>query len=331
VAKLDPGAEVIVQALSDVYPRLGTEVHDAAEARRLFDAMPRPAVEPIPVGRVEDRAIPGPDQEIPVRVYWPETGGASTAPPVVVFFHGGGWVLAGLHTHDQLCRMITAGAGVITVSVDYRLAPDHRFPAAVEDAYAATCWAADHAAGHAAGHADELGGDPARLAVAGDSAGGNLAAATALMARDRGGPALAFQLLVYPVLDHRQDTPSCRENAEGFFLTADHMRWYWEQYLGDGDGSHPYASPVLADDLTGLPPAHIVTAACDPLRDEGEEYGRLLAEAGVPTEVRRYDGMFHGFFSMRDLLPAAADAQAAAFSALRAALASGVGASPGTP
>jgi acetyl esterase/lipase len=163
VATLDPAAEVIVQALSDVYPRLGTDVLDAAEARRLFEAMPRPAVEPIPVGRVEERAIPGPDQQIPIRIYWPETGGGPS-PPVVVFFHGGGWVLASLDTHDQLCRMMTADAGVITVSVDYRLAPAHRFPAAAEDAFAATRWAADHV--------DELGGDPARLAVAGDSAGG---------------------------------------------------------------------------------------------------------------------------------------------------------------
>jgi acetyl esterase len=324
VATLDPAAEPIVQGLNAVYPRLGTEVHDAAEARRLFGEMPRVDVEPLPVARVEDRTIPGPDQDIPVRIYWPEAEpGDGAGPPVVVFFHGGGWVLCGLDSHDQLCRMMTRDTGVITVSVDYRLAPDHRFPAAAEDAYAATGWAADHAG--------ELGGDPARLAVAGDSAGGNLAAATALMARDRGGPALAFQLLVYPVVDHRQDTPSCRENAQGFFLTADHMRWYWQQYLGDGDGSHPYASPVLADDLTALPPAHVVTAACDPLRDEGEAYGRRLREAGVAAEVRRYDGMFHGFFGMRDLLPAAAEAQAAAFSALRAALASGAGASPGRP
>jgi acetyl esterase len=228
-----------------------------------------------------------------------------------VFLHGGGWVLCSLDTHDQTCRALTRDAGTITVSVDYRLAPDGRFPAAAEDAYAATTWAAEHAG--------ELGGDPRRLAVAGDSAGGNLAAAAALMARDRGGPALAFQLLVYPVLDHRRVTPSHRENAEGFFLTGVHMRWYWEQYLGpDGDGAHPYASPGLAGDLAGLPPAHIVTAECDPLRDEGEDYARRLRDAGVPVEVVRYDGMFHGFFGMAELLPGARRAQDAAFGALRA-------------
>lgn len=317
MATLDPAAEPIVQGLNAVYPRLGTEVHDAAEARRLFGEMPRVEVEPLPVGRVEDRAIPGPDQDIPVRIYWPEP--ADTPPPVVVFFHGGGWVLCGLDTHDQLCRTMTRDAGVITVSVDYRLAPDHRFPAAAEDAYAATCWAADHAAGHA----DELGGAPARLAVAGDSAGGNLAAATALMARDRGGPALAFQLLVYPVVDHRQDTPSCRENGQGFFLTADHMRWYWQQYLGPGgDGSHPWASPLRADpaQLATLPPAYVVTGELDPLRDEGEAYAAALRRAGVPVELHRAAGMFHGFFGLGDLLPAADAATQPALAALRAAL-----------
>lgn len=321
MARLDPAAEGIVAAMTATFPRVGTDVLDAAEARRIMAETPRPEVEPIPVGRVEDRTIPGPPgaPPLPVRVYWPAAADAGTdaedadavPPPVVVFLHGGGWVLCGLDTHDQTCRALTRDAGAITVSVDYRLAPDDRFPAAAEDAYAATVWAA--------AHVDELGGDPRRLAVAGDSAGGNLAAATALMARDRGGPALAFQLLVYPVLDHRRDTPSHRENAEGFFLTGTHMRWYWEQYLGpDGDGAHPYASPVLADDLTGLPPAHIVTAECDPLRDEGEDYARRLRDTGVPVEVVRYDGMFHGFFGMADLLPGARRAQDAAFGALRA-------------
>jgi acetyl esterase len=311
VPRLDPTATVVVQALTETFPRVGTDVLDAAEARRILAATPRPEVEPIAVARVEDRMIAAPSgHEIPVRVYWPEPAGDS-APPVVVFFHGGGWVLCGLDSHDQTCRATTREAGVVTVSVDYRLAPEHVFPAAAEDAYAATCWVADQAG--------QLGGDSRRLAVAGDSAGGNLAAATALMARDRGGPAIAFQLLVYPVLDHRRDTPSHRENAQGFFLTEDHMRWYWQQYLGaDGDGSHPYASPVLADDLTGLPPAHIVTAECDPLRDEGEAYGRRLREAGVAVDVCRYDGMFHGFFGMRDVLPAANRAEEAAFAALRA-------------
>lgn len=316
MAQLDPAAEAVVAAMTAAFPQVGTEVLDADEARRIQAAAPRPDVEPIPVARVEDRTIAGPSgSALPVRIYWPPSDGdgqpgGDGPPPVVVFLHGGGWVLCGLDTHDQTCRALTREAGAVTVSVDYRLAPDARFPAAAEDAYAAACWAADNAA--------DLGGDPSRLAVAGDSAGGNLAAATALMARDRGGPALAFQLLVYPVLDHRRDTPSYRENAQGFFLTGDHMRWFWEQYLGPGgDGGHPYASPLLADDLAGLPPAHIVTAECDPLRDEGEAYCRRLRAAGVAADLRRYDGMFHGFFGMGDLLDGARRAQGAAFAALR--------------
>jgi acetyl esterase len=200
----------------------------------------------------------------------------------------------------------------VVLSVDYRLAPEHRFPAAAEDAYAATAWAFAHAA--------ELGAVPSRLAVAGDSAGGNLAAVVPLMARDRGGPPLRSQVLVYPAVDCAQNTPSCRDNGEGYFLTAAHMRWYWEQYLGAADGAHPYASPLRATDLRGLPPAYVVTAEFDPLRDEGEAYAQRLRDAGVPVIVRRYDGMFHGFFSLADLLPAAREANVAVFAALREAL-----------
>jgi acetyl esterase len=202
----------------------------------------------------------------------------------------------------------------VVMSVDYRLAPEYPFPAAAEDAYAATRWAHDHAA--------EVGGDPSRLAVAGDSAGGNLAAAVPLMARDRGGPAISFQLLVYPALERNFDTASYRENAEGYFLTKVQMQWYWDQYLGDDDdaAAHPYAAPLAAATLEGLPPAHIVTAEYDPLRDEGEAYGRRLAEAGVPVDVRRYDGMFHGFFSM-DMLDESRQASAEAHAALAKAFA----------
>jgi acetyl esterase len=230
----------------------------------------------------------------------------------VVFCHGGGFVLCDLDSHDQLCRAMSNGTGAVVISVDYRRAPEHRFPAAAEDAYAVTRWVADNPG--------QLGIDASRISVAGDSSGGNLAAVTALMARDRNGPDLAFQLLIYPMLDHAQDTPSYRDNATGYFVTADHLRWYWQQYLGDADGAHPYASPVLASDLTGLPPAHIITAEYDPLRDEGETYGRRLAEAGSPADVRRYDGMFHGFVSMADHLPEATAARSAAFQAMATAL-----------
>ncbi|POX38031.1 hypothetical protein C3486_25330 [Streptomyces sp. Ru73] len=311
---LDPVAKAIIDLSEAHFPRLGTEVFDAAEARRLLAARPAPAGATVPVARVEDRRLPGPAgaPEVPVRLYWPRAAGDG-ALPVVVFCHGGGFVICDLDSHDTMCREMANATGALVVSVDYRRAPEHRFPAAAEDAYAVLCWAA--------AHAPEVGGDPARIAVAGDSAGGNLAAVLPLMARDRGGPMPVFQLLVYPMLDPARDTPSYRENARGYFVTADHLRWYWEQYLGtEADSGHPYASPLAAPDLSGLPPAHVLTAEYDPLRDEGETYARRLREAGVTVDVRRYAGVFHGFFGMPAQLPAAAEANDAAYSALRAAL-----------
>jgi acetyl esterase len=309
---LDPAARVVIEALTQVFPDVGVKVFDAVEARRLIASLPMPAVEPVPVGTVEDRSIPGAPggPEIPVRIYWPHAGGNRL--PLVVYFHGGGWVIGGLDSHDPLCRALANEVGAVVLSVDYRLAPEHRFPAAAEDAYAATAWVHAHAA--------ELGAAPSRLVVAGDSAGGNLAAVVPLMARDRGGPPLHMQVLVYPVIDCARDTASYRDNAEGYFLTAAHMRWYWEQYLGAADGTHPYASPLRARDLSGLPPAYVVTAEFDPLRDEGEAYAQRLRDAGVPVTLRRYDGMFHGFFSLADLLPAARAANAEVFTALRDAV-----------
>ncbi|MBP1687639.1 MAG: alpha/beta hydrolase family protein [Deltaproteobacteria bacterium] len=309
---LDPVARVVIDTLVQVFPDVGVKVLDAAEARRMIAVAPMAAAETIPVLKVENRTIPGAPAgpPIPVRIYWPRAGRDPL--PMVVYFHGGGWVLGDLESHDPLCRALANEVGTVVLSVDYRLAPEHRFPAAAEDAYAATVWAAAHAA--------ELGATRSRLAVAGDSAGGNLAAVVPLMARDRGGPPLRGQLLVYPVTDCARNTPSYEENAEGYFLTAAHMRWYWEQYLGAADGSHPYASPLRAPDLSGLPRAYVVTAEYDPLRDEGEAYAHRLRDSGVPVTVRRYDGMFHGFFSLADLLPAAREANVAAFTALREAL-----------
>jgi acetyl esterase len=205
----------------------------------------------------------------------------------------------------------------VVVSVDYRLAPEHRFPAGPEDAYAATVWAAEHA--------EELGADRARVAVAGDSAGGNLAAVVSLLCRDRGGPDLRFQLLIYPVCDispTRHEHGSQTDNATGYFLTTSHMEWFRAQYLPEGaDGSDPYASPLRAEDLSGLPPAMVITAEYDPLRDEGEAFGRRLQAAGVATVARRYDGMFHGFFGMAAFLDSARRAHDDAVAALRRALA----------
>jgi acetyl esterase len=265
--------------------------------------------EAVPVAAVTDRAVPGPAGPLPVRVYTPP---GEPPFPIVVWFHGGGWVVGTLDTYDPLCRALAAAVPAVVVAVDYRLAPEHRYPAAVEDAYAATLWASRNAAG--------LGGAQHRLAVAGDSAGGNLAAAVALGARDRGGPAIAFQLLVYPALDAAADTPSWREKAEGFHLTADGMRWYWDHYLGGADGRAPDASPLAAGSFGGLPPALVITAEHDPLRDEGEAYAARLRQAGVAASASRHPGVVHGFFRWRAVTPAADAALQEAATALRAAL-----------
>lgn len=265
--------------------------------------------EPQPVAHVEDRTVPGPAGEIPVRVYTPSGSGPF---PVLVFFHGGGWVICDLDTHDEICRGLCNGAGCVVVSVDYRLAPEHKFPAAPEDCYAATQWGAAHAA--------EVNGDSARLAIAGDSAGGNLTAVVAQMARDQHGPKLVFQLMIYPATDFTFSGPSIKENSQGYFLTSEDMRWFSDHYLrSEVDRRNPLASPMLAADLSRLPPALIITGEYDPLRDEGEAYGRRLKEAGVPVIISRYAGMIHGFFGFP--FDVSKRAQAEAYQALRAAFA----------
>jgi acetyl esterase len=258
-----------------------------------------PAGTPTPVARVEDRRIPGPAGELPVRIYWPEASGVR---PLIVFFHGGGFVLCSLETHDEVCRALCRDTEAVVVSVDYRLAPESKYPAAADDCYAALVWGAANAA--------SLGADPARVAVAGDSAGGNLAAVTALRARDLGTPALCHQALIYPATSADFDSVSFRENGEGYFLTADAMRWFWSHYLADAaQAAEPYACPIKAGSLAGLPPATVVTAEYDPLRDEAEDYARALAAAGVATELRRYAGMIHGFVSMAEIFEDGRDAQ----------------------
>ena len=230
-----------------------------------------------------------------------------------MWFHGGAFVMGDLAAYDDHCRVLANRSGCVVVGVDYRLAPEHPFPAAAEDAYAAIAWVASHAV--------ELGIDPARLAVGGDSAGGNLAAVACLMARDRGGPALAFQLLVYPMLDHAFEGPSRRAFGEGHLFTERDMTWAWAQYVPDPDGRHhPYVSPSHAEDLADLPPALVVTAEHDPLRDEGEHYASLLADAGVDVELRRYPGLIHGFVSLRMFLEAGDRAVTELALDLRAAL-----------
>ena len=240
---------------------------------------------PEPVHAVEDQHVPSSACDIPIRIYKPRSDAAL---PVVVYFHGGGWVVGSIDTHDNYCRSLANAADMIVVSVDYRLAPEHTFPAAAEDSYEATRWVDDNI--------ESIGGVPGKLAVAGDSAGGNMAAVTALMSRDRGTPDIAFQVLIYPITDYDVETPSYRDFSTGYFLTRDAMIWFWGQYVPhEADRANPYALPMRAESLQGLPPALIVTAEYDPLRDEGEIYAEKLREAGVEATMTRYDGMIHGF------------------------------------
>ena len=264
-----------------------------------------------PLGAVVDIRLPGPAGHLPVRVYRP----AGEPPfPVLMYFYGGGWTLGNLDTSDGICRQLCAATSCLVVSVGYRVAPENRFPAAPHDCYAATQWVATH------GHG--LGADPSRMAVAGDSAGGNLAAAVTLLARDRGGPPLTCQVLVYPNTDYRADTASMRENTDPYLFNRDSVAWYWTNYLTrPEDGDDPLASPLRAADLSGLPPALVITAEYDPLRDEAEQYAQRLREAGVPVVLTRYAGMIHGFFSMSGTLDAGRDAVAQAAAYLSAALA----------
>ena len=251
------------------------------------------------VDRVEEFSIEGPAGAIPVRLYAP----AGEGHPLLVYLHGGGWTVGDLETHDPVCRALSNAADCAVLSVDYRLAPEQPFPAAIEDAYAAVRWAGEYG--------DRINCDPDRLAVGGDSAGGNLSAAVTLLASDRGGPELRHQVLLYPAVAapgiHAFE--SHEENAEGYLLERASIRWYVENYLPHPtDRRNEYAAPLLARDLSGLPPATVLTAGFDPLRDEGEAYARRLDEAGVPVEHYGYDGMVHGFVSFLDQLDAARDA-----------------------
>jgi acetyl esterase len=305
---LHPAAEPFVQMLTD--SGLGFSPDSTPESMRsAMDGATRgmPVHE---VHAVEDREIPGPAGSLRVRVYRP----SPEAPlPILVWFHGGGWVTGSLETHDNLCRLLCDDAQVIVVSVDYRLAPETKFPGAAEDCVAAWKWVNDHVA--------ELGGEPHRIALGGDSAGGNLAAVVALVARDEGLPIPALQLLVYPVTDHEFDSRSMVDNAEGYFLRTAAMRWFFDQYAGTpADVANWRMSPLRAPDLARLPAAVVITAEYDPLRDQGEAYAQRLRDAGVPVRALRADGLFHGFFGMHAFLPPARDAWDVAIGELHAAL-----------
>ncbi len=302
---LDPQAQAFLDRVRELgLPGLGEVPPE--EARAVQDEAAATVFGPVPDVPWEDASVPGPAGPIPVRVYRPGDRPA----PLLVYFHGGGWVLGSLSTHHGVCATLAQLSGCVVYSVDYRMAPEHRFPAAVEDAWGVTAWLAEHA--------DDVGGRPGALAVGGDSAGGNLAAVCALRARDEGLP-LALQLLVYPVMDADLDTSTYREFADGYYLTRPAMEWFWGHYLPEGDRFHPDASPLRARDVGGTAPALVITAGFDPLRDEGEAYARRLEEAGVPVTLSRYDGMIHGFFRMPAVLDRSNDALAQAATALKAA------------
>ena len=320
---VDPQIQQVIDALTALdFAPVHLQTPDEARAQyvRMVEAR---GIVPAPVGSIEEQAIPGPAGELPVRIYRPNSAvgpspdsnsGSVPDPspgpdldagalPALVYFHGGGHVIGNLDTHDAVARNLCNGAGCVVMSVDYRLAPEDKFPAAAEDALAAVRWCAEHGSG--------IGVDPLRMAVGGDSAGGNLAAVAALMARAAGGPAIRLQVLVYPVVDYGCDTESYRTYADGYgMLDAQSMRWFRDHYLrGEADRLDWQAAPLRAADLSGLPPTLVLTAQCDVLRDEGEAYADRLHAAGVEVEYHECRGMIHGFFTMAPMIDGAVRAQ----------------------
>jgi acetyl esterase len=310
--QLHPQIVKVLEAMAklDLKP---IEAMNPAEARVQMEAMAASRkAESLPTARIENRAIPGPAGDIPVRIYWPNASGTR---PAIVYYHGGGHVIGSLDTHDLVARNLCGGAEAVVVSVDYRMGPEHRFPAAVEDSFAAFEWVHANAA--------SLGADPERLGVHGDSAGANLAAVVALIARDRGGPTLRLQSLVYPVADFRMGSESYAKFATGCgVLTADAMKWFRGHYLRTLDDATDWrASPLLAPGLAGVAPAIVIAAECDVLHDEGLEYGERLEVAGVPVERHEYPGMIHAFFGMMPAVDDALNAQRAVWAAFKRAFA----------
>jgi acetyl esterase len=292
---LDPDAAAVYKAYQEA-GRPPYETVTPAEARQLYLAgrvVSNP--EPPELESAKPLAIPAPHGSIPARIYTPKTlRRANGLAPCLVFFHGGGWVIGDLDSHDVVCRMLAHEGELIVISVDYRRAPEHQFPAAVEDSVAAAKWVADNAR--------QLGIDPAKISVGGDSAGGNLAAVVALAARDGNGPKLQGQVLIYPATDFAMNTPSHSEAETSILLTHSVIKWFCNHYLGGADIDDWRASPARAKTLAGLPPAYVLTAGGDPLRDEGDEYARRLKQDGVPMTYRHFPGQFHGFFTMGKLL-----------------------------
>lgn len=294
---VDPQVRTILEVLAGLGGPKFVEM-SAVDARAWFNSFRRPFE--VPIGAVEDRSIPGPGGDIPVRIYTPVDAAAGPL-PVLVYFHGGGWVVGDLDSHDAVCRSLANASGCKIVSVDYRMAPEDPWPASPDDCYAAVEWVVAHAA--------ELGVDTNRLAVGGDSAGGNLAAVVTLRARAANGPHIAFQLLIYPAVDATMSMPSNESNGEGYFLEKVGMEWFYGHYLTDAsDAKNPDVSPLFADNFSGLPPAYVITAEYDPLRDEGRAYAEKLEAAGVAVEYINYPTMIHGFFGFQALVNASGEA-----------------------
>jgi acetyl esterase len=307
---LDPSAEMMIQVLSDMGMTFKPGVSPEERRASMIAATANPAFPKHQIHDVYDRALRTDAGSMPVRVYRPSS---EDGLPLLLWFHGGGWVTGNLDTHDQLCRQLCDDANVVIVSVDYRLAPETKFPGAVEDCFAAYEWALRDAA--------EVGADPARVAIGGDSAGGNLAAVVALMARESGLPQPALQLLVYPDTDYEFATAAMNDNATGYFLEAEGMRWFWEHYSRTPDDYDDWRfSPLRAGSHDNLARAVVITAEYDPLRDQGEEYGKVLVNAGVECDVVRADGLIHGFFGMHAFMPPGQAAWDIAVDALRATL-----------
>jgi acetyl esterase len=311
VAEEKPAVDAILQKVLEAVPFELTTDGGVEASRQRFRELPRRPVHP--EVRTEDRTIDGPAGPIGVRLYWPPADTEDPL-PVVVFIHGGGWSVGDLDTYDGEARNHAVGAGAVVVSVDYRLAPEHPYPAAVDDAWAATQWVA--------AHAGELGADPGRLAVAGDSAGGNLAAVVSQLARDAGGPPIRFQLLWYPATTWDSSLPSFTENANAPILGGGAVKGFSRWYAGDLDLSNmpTTLAPARAEDLTGLPPAYIAVAGHDPLRDDGARYAELLTAAGVPVELHNAETLIHGYLGYAGVVPAATEAAERGLSALRSAL-----------
>lgn len=311
--KIDPGAQQVIDLIKAAgRPPYETVGH--LEARRLYlEARRVLQPDPMPIAETRDLTAPGPTGPMAVRLYRARPSTNGELQPALIYFHGGGWVIGSLDSHDGVCRGLANGADCTVISVDYRLAPEHKFPAAIEDAIAATEWIA--------ANAKSLGIDANRLAVGGDSAGGNLAAVVALNARDRGTPKLRFQLLIYPACDMSMTLPSIAELAEQLPLTRSTMKWFVDLYLRDAaDVGDWRASPLKAESLTNLPPAYVLTAGCDPLRDEGEAYAAALKAAGVHVEAKRFDGQIHGFMTMGKFIPDAAKGMSEMSATLKRAL-----------